>query len=267
MNIFNFNDYKEIIREKIKENKHLKAYKTNLAMLAGCQKSFFSQVLSTHIHFTPDHAARLTEIWHFNESEADYFILLLMQARAGNSSLKNYLQKKIDKLIQLQGQPSERLYWPSLDSPSSQLQYYSSWYWSAIHILVSVPEMTSANEIASHLKLPMEIVLQALQWLEEKKLIVKKNTGWSVTDTFIHLNSRSPMNETHQSNWLHKAIADLQKQNSDSLHYSSVFTIDEATFQNLKRTLVDSIEKMTPQILASPSKKLVCLSTHLFPIG
>jgi uncharacterized protein (TIGR02147 family) len=266
MNIYDFADYKEIVRHQIKENKNIKGYRSRLAMHIGCQKSFFSQVLRTHVHFTPDHVASLCEEWGLNEQESDYFLTLLHYARAGSPSLKRYLKKKLAQFRENRGQPSKRILWPELGAESAALQYYSSWIWSAVHILVSNPEMTSSDRIAQQLNLPKNLVEEVLSWLEQKKMIQKNFKGWTVLSTQLHLNANSPMHETHQSNWLQRALFDLQGRNANSLHYSSVFTVDEETFQSLKRSLVDHIEKMNQKIIPAPAEQLVCLSTHLFRV-
>ncbi|MFX6794117.1 hypothetical protein ABTH15_20060, partial [Acinetobacter baumannii] len=76
-------DYKQFLLLQVAAHAGEYGYKSKLAVAAGCQKSFFSQVLNAHVHRTPEHALGLARFWKLNRLERDYFLELVNHARAG----------------------------------------------------------------------------------------------------------------------------------------------------------------------------------------
>jgi len=127
--MFNFTDYKNLMREKIKENQHVRGYQTSLAKGAGCQRSFISQCINSHIHITPDHAAGLGKFWGFDEDESEYFLELVNYARSGSKQLKSIIKRKLGRLKKKQEDLSQRYKKPRVTIGENEARYYSTWFW------------------------------------------------------------------------------------------------------------------------------------------
>jgi uncharacterized protein (TIGR02147 family) len=268
MNLFEFDDYKRLIEAKIKENAAHRAYRSLLAQKIGCQKSYFSQVMNSHIHLTPDHGALLAQFWGFSEGETAYFVDLILYARASSEALKRHVRARLNQARSSRESPSEQFAWPALKDEAAKSLYYSSWHWSAIHILVSVPGFKTASSVAEKLGLPLATVESALKWLEKVELVRRRREGgWNVTDQFLFLPNHSPMNEAHHLSWRARAMANLQSQDKESLHYSSVFTLSAEDFHKVKAMIVAYVDSLHKIISPSEPEELVCLGCDLFKVG
>src|ERR1700722_8117600 len=98
MNLFENTDYKDVLHTQIAANRDRRGYRSELAQAAGCQLSFLSQALHSHVHLTPDHAAGLATFWGFDHDERDYFLELVNLARAGSQVLKKILLKRLEEI-------------------------------------------------------------------------------------------------------------------------------------------------------------------------
>jgi len=265
-NPFNFHDYKDFLKEKVAMNRGENAYQSRLAEAAGCQKSFLSQVLNSHVHVTPDHAAAMSGFLGLTEEEQIYFIDLVAMARCGSPSLREVLKKRMKQMKDARADPSQRIHWPELEFKVQEL-YYSSWHWGAIHMLVSIPNFRTSSSIAERLGLPRAKVEKALEGLEAMKLIEKTKGGWKVTDNFTYLPNSSPMTGANHINWRQRAIANIQSMDDTALHYSAAFALSQDDFHELKEMIVEFIEQANNKISASPCEEAAVFSCDFFRLG
>ncbi|MDQ3232688.1 MAG: hypothetical protein M3Q07_12790 [Pseudobdellovibrionaceae bacterium] len=98
MTFFEQENYRDIIRGKIRDHSRKRGYQTQLAKFAGCQVSYFSQVLKGQVQLTPDQAAALCEVWNLADLEAEYFLTLVNFERAGSPQLQQRLRTQLEKL-------------------------------------------------------------------------------------------------------------------------------------------------------------------------
>lgn len=264
MRVFDYSDYRVYLIERINENRIYRGYRAQIAEAAGCKKSFISQVLNSSVHLTPDHAAGLTGFWKMEPSEANYFIDLVLYARSGSPSLRKIIKERLDKAKLQQTELSERLQWKTISDPLIQQTYFSSWYWSAIHIIVSVSKFSTTQSIAERLRLSISLVENTLKTLSNWKLIESTPQGWKVLENKIHLGRSASMNEMNHMNWRQRAIENLQKQDSSSLHYSLVFAISHKDYDELREMIMHFLEEAHKKIEPSPCEEIAAFTFDLF---
>lgn len=264
--VFDFSDYKKYLEEKLDQNASVRGYRTQLAEAAGCKKSFVSQVLRSHVHFTPDHAANLSLFWRHSDSETHYFIDLVLLARAASLPLQQVIKERMKKLKLGQEDLNTRLKWKNIEDAKVQEAYFSSWYWTAIYVAVSIDRYRTPGAIAARLELPVALVEQALATLMEWKLLKKDRQGWSITEKRIHLPRSSHMNEVNHFHWRQRALANLQAQDQEAIHYSLVFGISRSDLAQLKEQLRKFLENCHALIGPSPSEELACFTCDLFNV-
>jgi len=266
VDVFQFRDYREFLRAKIRENEHSRGYQSLLAQAAGCQKSLFSQVLSGKGQLTRDHASELAGFFGLDEAQAEYFICLVDVSRAGSRTLKEHIERRLKSLKKQSRQLAERLREDSLEDPTAEMLYYSSWYWSAIHQIVGIPAYQSPVAIAERLSLPRSQVERAIERLKRMGLIEGASESLRVTKKTIHLPPGSPMNESNHANWRQRAIHDVQSGRKASVHYSSVFTMSKADYEKLAELVRDAVKRSRDLILPSKEEELYCLNLDLFRV-
>lgn len=268
MNIFDLSDYKEVIRRSIQKNTHQRGYQTLLAKAAGCSRSFLSQVIGRYseIDLTRDQAIGLCNLWAFSEIEIDYFLTLVDLKRSKTKYLRDYLEGRLKKIKDDQAKLSKKLNAENINNINSELVYYSSWIFAAVHILITIPDYRDSKSISSKLKLPENLVIKTLHQLSELGLIEKNENVWVPTQKNINLNESSPLSIINHCHWRYKAITSVQQRNLDSLHYSSVFTISQNDLNSLRQLIKDFIFKSRELIVKSPEEVIYCFNLDFFEL-
>ena len=265
LSVFDSEDYKDFLHKTVFRKKGERAYQSRLAESAGCQKSFLSQVLNSHVHLMPDHAAAMADFLGFSQEEQTYFVDLVLLARASAPSLKEVIQKRMKAARDSKANPTEQFRWPEVAPENSDL-YYSSWHFGAIHILVSIPRFRSALAVADRLRLPLKTVESSLFALKKMGLVSSYGDEWVTTENFLHLKNTSPMIGSHHFNWRQRAVNNLQLMDETSLHYSSVFALSREDFQLLKQLVVAFTGDTNKKISPSPPEEVAAFTCDLFKI-
>lgn len=266
MDIFTFQSYKAVLRASIKENQSQRGYKSQLAEAAGCQRAYLSQTLNSHVQLTPEHALNLADFWGLPALEKEFFIELVNYERAGSEKLRQYSLQRLTKFREKNSNISLRLKKPGIQDPSLQVSYYSSWHFSAIHILLTIPGYNTVESLAKKINLREDVVRQALGTLKALGLVKQNGPQWTSVSFDLHLSKDSPMNTWNHSNWRQRAVLDSQSPNSQGTHFTSVYSMSQSDFEKLKGELLKFIERSRQLALASPEEKLVSFTCDLFAV-
>ncbi len=265
MDVFNYDDYKSFLRATIKSSSE-RGYLTRLAEAAGCQKSYFTQVLHHQVNFTPEHAASLCRFWNFDDTEEDYFIELVNYSRAGTQLLKNRIQKKLKQIKEEKNVLSKRFKTEDITDEQSQAFYYSSWLISAIHMAITIFELQTVKDLAKHFRIDEPEVSKILEQLSKIGLAVKKGHSWSATNKIIHLPRNSIFNSMNHLNWRNQAIVDAQAQKKESIHYTSITSLSRKDFYEIQRLVLKFIDQKRKIITPSKEELLGCFTCDWFEV-
>lgn len=268
MDLFDFEDYRAYLNELVQQNKGTWGYKSLLAKKAGCQPSFLTQVLKGKANLTTDQALGICDFICFSDEETDYFLEVVQIEKAGTEKLRNYLKRKIQKRREEREDLSKKYSKDRLAENQSEMLYYSSWYWSAIHIFTGITNKTDSLAISQHFNLPIKVVEEMLIQLEEMSLLQRsKNGEWSVTQSSVHLPKHSVMSLMNHTNWRNRALVDIQSANDESVHYTALQSISKKDFARL-RTMLKKMIETSREVVKETEKKeqTVCLLCDLFPV-
>jgi len=196
-----------------------------LADYLRCQVAFISQVLSGSPHLSLEHAIQTTHFLEMGVEETEFFMILVHSGRAGSHELKKYYAKQISQIKERRQKISERIEVKSNLDLESQTTYYSSWIYAAAHILLSVAEFQSPNRIAEHLRLPLVLINETIEFLVSVGLAEKKKEKYIIGTARIHLPAASPLISKHHISWRMQAIQSLEGRGPESLHYSLVMSL------------------------------------------
>jgi uncharacterized protein (TIGR02147 family) len=266
--MFDQDDYKEILRDKIQELRTVRGYQKRLAEAMGVHTSFLSQILHGSAHLTPDHAGSLAEFWGLAEHEADYFISLVNLARCASKGYRRFLKNRIEFLRAQHKEITERIRKKAeiVDHSALASHYYSSWHYAAIHTLVSVPGFDTAQAISGRLGLPLAQVAAALHYLESEKILERKAGKYKVKKTDIHLPRSSPLVNNHHSNWRSYVMSRMGLHGGEGTHFTSVLGISRADFERIRELFVEASIKVRDIVGPSKEEEVFCLSFDLFPL-
>lgn len=264
--IFNFDDYRAYLKAKVLEGKDSWGMWARLAKAAGCQATYLSQAMKGKVLLTADHIIGIANYLSLSDPEKDYLLLLLDLARAGTKPLKEYLQSKIKKIRAERDDIAKRFNQPKLEIGAKESLYYSAWFWSAIHIIVTIPEFKTSAAIANRLLIPIQLVDHALATLEFHGIVQRSGNKWNLLTSDIHIPKDSPMIGMHHSNWRQKAVNDALTPNTEGVHFTGVYSISKSDLQHLKEKILDLIEYSRKVVGPSKEEELVCMNCDFFKV-
>ena len=275
MDIFLFDDYKTYLKKRVDSEKDNWGLWAKLAKAANCQATYLSSAIKGKVHLTAEHILGISQFWKLSENETDYFLFLLEYNKAGTKELKNYFKNKIQKIKHEYENLGSRLKLPKLEIGARENIYYSAWYWSALHVIVSIPEYQTTHAIAHRLLLPIDFVEQALKELEKLDIVGFDGKKWKMKTADLHIPKNSLMIGIHHNNWRQKAVMNSTMSNfvmshssiphSNSVHYTAVYSLSKSDYQHLKDKMRDLIEHSRKLVAPSKEEELVCFTCDLFP--
>lgn len=265
--VFEFKDYKKYLNDFIFQapNKGW-GLKRKFAEAAQCQVAYVSHVLTGRHDFSLEQLDAIAHFIGLSKDEAEFLLLLLQWERAGTQSLKKYFSQQIEHKKEKYFQLKDRMKIKERLSREDQMIYYSKWYYSAIHMALTIPEVQTAEKISSYLNLPLSLVRDVLDFLSSAQLIQKTNEKYSTTGRFLHLEKDSPLISQHHTNWRMRAIESLNLEKNQDLHFSSCFTISESDLEKLRLMAAQFIETSADLIKPSKEEKLVAISFDVFEV-
>lgn len=266
-NLFNYDDYKVYLTERITYQAGLdRSYRTKLSEFVQCQPSYLSQVLNAKPDFTLEQAHRLNQFFLHDKVEARFFILLVEKSRAGTKDLKQFFQDQILEAKKARFDLKKRLKDTEELNEKDQNKYYSAWFYSAIHVIVAIPEYQSVSKISQRLNLPEELVVEALSFLQESGLLEDHEGKFVVTKKRIHLERESTFIQRHHINWRSQALQSAEKNLTTDLHFSSVVSLSKADFEKVKEIYVKAIHSAREVIRPSPEEEIMAMTLDVFKL-
>jgi uncharacterized protein (TIGR02147 family) len=264
--VFAFDDYRAYLRKRIESEETSRGLITRMANAAQCQRSHLSRVISGTLHLTPDQALGLTRHWNFNDDETDYFLTLVDRDRAGSPALRARLGNRLQASRRKQEDLTKRLKRMEVIPTGIDSTYYSAWYWSAIHILVSIPEFQTIEAISRRLALPDLMVKNCLEALEQQGLVKNSGKNWKIGSASIHLPRNTPVIGVHHNNWRQRAVMDAVQPGSDGVHYTVVQSLSVRDFEKLKAMMLRWIDEYAAVASPSQEQELICFACDLFRV-
>jgi uncharacterized protein (TIGR02147 family) len=155
---FSYENYKTYLSAAISASQPSWGAVSRVAEAGGCQRAYLSRVLNGDVHLTPDHAHGIAEHFALTEAESEYFFSLVELGRAATAAYKKRLNLKLAKLRREQEDLQKKVNRPKSFSDNRDLEYYSAWYFSALHIIVSIPKYQTAALIAERLQISINVV-------------------------------------------------------------------------------------------------------------
>ncbi|MGE3609767.1 MAG: TIGR02147 family protein [Bacteriovoracaceae bacterium] len=267
IDLFKFSNYKQYLSEKIEyEAKQQKGYRIQLCEHIGIQASYLSQVLNGRPDLTLEQGHKLNSFFSHTKEETKLFMLLLEKSRAGTRDLEKYFKEQIEELQQVRFDLKKRLKETQEISDQDHNKYYSSWFYSAIYVLLSIPEYQEMRAISERLNLPIELVKEVVFFLENCGLIENIKGKYILTKRSIHLNRESIFIQRHHINWRSQSLQSVEKNLPEDLHYSSVIAISKNDFYKIKEVFVDAIEAARQVIKPSKEEEIYSITLDVFKL-
>jgi len=261
---FDYKDYRSFLKAALPVAGLSRGSRNRLAEALNCQKGFVSQVLSGRSHFSLEHGIKICRFLDLSGSEEEYFLLLLHKDRAGSKDLEKFYDKKLMEAAERRKQIKERIRASSDLSVEEQMTYYSSWHYTAIHMCLMIPDLTSRVSICSFLNLSSSAVTKVLDFLLQVGLAQESGDKLTAGPARIHLPESSPLIAKHHTNWRMRAIDSLDSLKEHDLHYSLIMSISDEAAEKIREVLLNAIQNVEPIMKAADDKNVYSLNLDLF---
>lgn len=260
VSIYKYIDYKAWLNDRLKEEGH--GAVTRIAKSIGCQRSYLSQVITSHVHLTPDLCFQLGQILLSSQNEKKFLALLVDHARASDRDYREHLTHEIEKIKQINLRLENAVgREKKIDEQLAQF-YYSAWYCSALHIATSLNDKLSASDLAKLLNLDQTVTINCLNELVKFDLVEKRGPYYSFKNGGHHLPKESLLLPHFLTMWRNKAMTHFaeRKRNSD-IHFTVVQSISKKDFETFQDEIHELIKKFSK--MAEPSTPEVVINFNI----
>lgn len=265
--LFDHKSYKKYLLSALGGAAKRTGQRAKAAAAMNCQLAYLSRVLNGDADLSLEQAIRLSEYLEHTSDEKKYFLLLLQKDRSGTKELEKYFRDQLQEITALRQQIKGRVNIKEELSQNDQSRYYSRWYYSCIHVMISIPALTTKESIAEYLDLPMALVTEAIEFLALCGLIEDHKGKLSISKRHIHLGHNSENIEKHHMNWRTRAMLSLDRVRPGDLHYSVVFTLSREDSLKLRERLLQTIQENLKDVAPSKEEVVYCQSIDFFELG
>jgi uncharacterized protein (TIGR02147 family) len=253
ISVFDYDDSLQYIKDVIESQGY--GYKAKLSEAIQCQSAYVSRVLGGLASFSLEQSERLNHFFAHSNAESDYFLTLSMRDRAGTAELKNYFNSTLQKLKKQRLDLKNHVAVSSEISERDRHVYFSSWIYGAIYVLTSIPEFQTIEAMSKRLRIPQKKMLAALDFLTGVGLVKKENSRYILSNSGMHIGSDNTLVTRHHLNWRTKALAAVEANKPEELHYSVAISVSEKDAEIIKEKLVNVMAEI--QQILEPSKEEV----------
>ncbi len=266
MDIYSFQDYKEYLRFRVGPRQQRRGVKSALARALSCQPTYVSQVIYGSAHFSLEQAEGLGRYFGHGQEETEYFFLLVQKARAGTEALRNHFQGQMNQILQRRMILIQRLGKQDSIPEEHRAVYYSVWYYTAIHIGLTVPHLQTVSAISEWLQLPKKKVSEVVDFLVRTNLATIQDGGIRPGTSTVRLGNDSQHIIRHHASFRQKAIEALEREELTDLHYSAAITLSKADITKIKDRILESLKENLEIIKASPEEELYAYNIDFFSL-
>ncbi len=267
MILFEYNDYKKYINDWINEQpNHGHGLLRQISLHLRVNSVVMSQVFRGDRDLTLEQALELCLYIGLTDIERDYFLLLVQKDRAGSDKLKKVLQIQIENLAASALSLKNRIKHQKFSDEDKSI-FYSQWFYSAIRLGTSMPNLNNIGSIAEYLNLDRILVSKVITFLLKNKLILENQNGFSMGPQVTHVGHDSPFVNRHHTNWRIQSLKAMEKNKDTDLFYTGPMALSNKMTKEIHQTIIEVIEKTTKKVAASDSETLRCLNIDWFSIN
>jgi len=265
--IFDFEDYKLFSLKWIEGLPHRgRGQLQRLAEHLVVHPTLISQIYRRNKDFTSEQACKAAEFFGLSDRESEFFLALVERERAGNSQLKDYWQRRIATLTEENQAVGNRVLPGHKLTREQQIEFYSSWEYSAARLATSIPQLQSIDALSERLGLPIKKTRELIDFLLESGLCVDKRGRISMGPARTHIAAESALSARHHLNWRLKALESHFNLRKHELAFTAPLSIAKKDREKVREILLQTVEKVSALVSDSESEELACLNMDWFDL-
>jgi uncharacterized protein (TIGR02147 family) len=259
--VFDYDDYKKFVREFVRELPHGgRGQYRRMAAQMRVHTTLISHVFRGNKELTPEQACALASFLGLRDLETDYLLALVERSRAGSQELTTAIDRRLAILRERHQQLEHRLPGARTLSREERATFYSQWYYSAVRLAASLPDMTSAEAIAARLKVPPELVRHALAFLIEAGLLKHEDGKYRLAAKRTHLGASSPLAAAHHRNWRVQSMNRYEAMSARDFAFTAPISLSRADFARVRELLVQAVANVAKIVEPSSCEALAVLN-------
>ena len=265
MSIFDFDAYRPYLKETIQKlPKRGRGEVGRWAELLNVSSSLLSQVFSGTRELSLEQARRLATYLALSSNETDYFLTLVSEERAGSQDLRNYYRDKRKKMQAEAQQISAHVPRERALSDSERAVFYSSPLYTQAHLLTSLKQGFTLDEIADRLSVSRIKAQEVMQFLLKTELVKLENHRYRAGVLTTHVEKGSPYLINHHRNWRIAAIQRAETLSDEELMYTGNFSVSRSDFKEIRAQFLKVIKEFSSKVADSPAEEIANLNIDLF---
>jgi uncharacterized protein (TIGR02147 family) len=263
MGVFQYKDYKAYFRDLIRSKGNRGEYR-RLAEYLSVHPTLISQILSGDKDFSPEQILKVAKYYGLGKSETRYLVILVEIERAGSVELKNHFIEMRNELQKQSLQLSKRLSPDRALTDHERAIFYSSWIYSAAHLMSTLDPHPDFETICRRLKADPERARQVISFLKSIGLVYEEKGKLKASALSTHIEKGSPFLFKHHANWRIKALEKTESLTDEELMYSVNVSLSKRDFHKFREEMVRFIQEFLKGVKDSPPEELAQLNLDFF---
>lgn len=129
---------------------------------------------------------------------------------------------------------------------------------------VTIEALRSPQSIAQRLRLPVETVAEALEFLVATGLVAEEGGRYIPGQTRLQLENTSRLISTLHTQWRLKTVQNFERRLKTDLHSSTVITLSRKDVEKVREILAGAITSAREVVVGSASEEIYAFCLDLF---
>jgi uncharacterized protein (TIGR02147 family) len=268
MNIFSYLDFRTYLKTFLKSS--ARGTQAKLAQSMNCQATYLIQILNGKAKMTDEQAYRCARFLKFGTHELEYFMDLVRMDHSSDTNVIKYFEEKLKKKSKEMNLIKNRVEGSTIEaSIQTQLQYYSTWQPSLVHLATSCSGLRTAEKISKALNLGETQVQGILEFLFKNNLVTRDSAGQYVHNgKSLHMEKDSPIHAIFQKARRELSLQKLSDSHSESdFRFSSAFTTSKKHQAQFRKELLEVVDKFHKELAGTESEEVSMLVMDFFQLS
>ena len=190
--------------------------------------------------------------------------------RVSDPEMIKYFNEKLKNKSSEMSQIKSRIASDTIDSSLyTQLQYFSKWEPSIIHLATSCKSLQNPAEISKRLNISEDQVYETLNFLLDRNLVTKSPSGnYLHNGKSLHLGKDELLHPIFQKARRELGIQKLNESRSEfDLRFSSAFTTSKKHQADFRERLLHLIDNFHKELSETESQEVTMLIVDFFQIS
>ncbi len=260
--IYAHENYRTYVSTVLDSDHYGRGTRLKLAKFLDCQPSFISQVLSGRNELSLEHAHKMNLFFNHSNEESQYFINMVLLAKAGTFELQKFLREQLRNLRESQMQIHKVIESRELHR-DDLLYYYSNWLCISAHMLVTIPHFRDPAALKEKLGANETEFAETVNFLTRTGLIKARDGRFEVGEAHVHLKKTSPYAQSASVMTRLKVLDRLKLSDPRAMNFTANFTISKKAYDALRKTILDFVVQLDEHIKSEQPEEFCTLVLDL----